>query len=88
MPSVTSRTFKSGNSEAVRLPKGLGFGVGTEVRIERDGDRVVLTEAPPSINGVREEMRRLVEDIRRITGPDGLPREQREVDWWPDRPGI
>ncbi|GGI73548.1 hypothetical protein GCM10007973_08030 [Polymorphobacter multimanifer] len=45
MTSVTVRTFKSGNSEAIRLPKGFGFGIGTEVWIERDGKRVVLTRA-------------------------------------------
>ena len=35
-----SRTFKSGNSEAVRLPKGLGFGIGREVTAEPLGDGV------------------------------------------------
>jgi antitoxin VapB len=39
-----TRTFKSGNSEAVRLPKGMGFGIGTEVRVERDeAGRLILT---------------------------------------------
>ncbi|BAK67055.1 hypothetical protein SLG_23800 [Sphingobium sp. SYK-6] len=31
------RTFKSGNSVALRLPKGLGVPEGTEVRILREG---------------------------------------------------
>lgn len=35
-----SKTFKSGNSEAVRLPKGLGFGIGREVTAEPLGDGV------------------------------------------------
>jgi antitoxin VapB len=33
-----SRTFKSGNSEAVRLPKDVAFGDGVELIIVRSGD--------------------------------------------------
>ena len=43
------RTFKSGNSVALRLPKGLGVPEGTEVRMVREGHmsfRVELVEAP------------------------------------------
>jgi antitoxin VapB len=87
MNAHATRTFQSGNSEAVRLPKGLGFGIGTEVRIERDGNRLVLTPVDDP-EAVRASMRQLVEDLRRITGPDGLPREERDVDWWPERPGL
>ena len=36
-----TRTFKRGHSEAVRLPKGMGFGIGVDVRVERDGNRIV-----------------------------------------------
>jgi antitoxin VapB len=32
----TGRTFKSGNSVALRLPKGLGVPEGTEVRMVRE----------------------------------------------------
>lgn len=37
-----SKTFRSGNSEAVRLPKGFGFGIGVDVEIVREDDRVVI----------------------------------------------
>ncbi len=43
------KTFKSGNSVALRLPKGLGVPEGTEVRMVRDGRmsfRVETVEAP------------------------------------------
>jgi antitoxin VapB len=43
------RTFKSGNSVALRLPKGLGFEEGTEVRMvkeDRMAFRVEPVEAP------------------------------------------
>jgi antitoxin VapB len=44
MPIVTSRTFKSGNSEAVRLPRDVAFGADVEVTIIRSGE--VLTVYP------------------------------------------
>lgn len=87
MNAHASRTFKSGNSEAIRLPKGLGFGIGTEVRIERDGARLIITPVEDP-EAVRAQMREMVEELRRITGPQGLPREERDVDWWPERPGL
>jgi len=87
MGATSARTFKSGNSEAVRLPKGLGFGIGTEVRIERDGNRLILTPVEDPV-AVRVEMQKLVEDLERIRGGVSLPREERDVDWWPERSGL
>ncbi|WP_448586030.1 antitoxin [Thermaurantiacus sp.] len=87
MNATSARTFKSGNSEAVRLPKGLGFGIGTEVRIERDGDRVILTP----VRSEAEQRRRflaMIAEMKAIVGDTPLPRQERETDWWPDRPGL
>jgi antitoxin VapB len=90
MNAHSSRTFKSGNSEAIRLPKGLGFGIGTEVRIERDGERIVLI--PVNSLEVQAEKRRrfsqMIEEMKAIQGDTVLPREERDTDWWPDRPGL
>ena len=83
---VTTRTFKSGNSEVVRLPKGLGFGIGTEVRIEREGDRVVLIAAKDA-EADKRELRRLLADLEAIGRPSG-PRQAREPFEFPDRPGL
>ena len=47
--AATSRTFRSGNSDAVRLPKEISFGPGVEVEIERKGDVVTLTPKRPSV---------------------------------------
>lgn len=47
--AVTSKTYRSGNSDAVRLPKEITFGPGVEVEIERNGDVVTLTRKRPSI---------------------------------------
>ena len=45
----TTRTFKSGNSVAVRLPKALGIKEGTEMRVREESGRYVLepVEAEP-----------------------------------------
>lgn len=90
MNAHSSRTFKSGNSEAIRLPKGLGFGIGTEVRIEREGDRLVVT--PVESDAAKAErlrrFRQMIDDMAAIRGGVELPREERDTDWWPDRPGL
>ncbi|MCU0881371.1 MAG: hypothetical protein MUF14_01750 [Hyphomonadaceae bacterium] len=42
MTAIKTRTFQSGNSQAVRLPKGLAYPMNTELLAERDGDVVTL----------------------------------------------
>jgi antitoxin VapB len=49
----TTRTFKSGNSIAVRLPKALGIPAGVEMRVREDQGRYLLepiAEAPKRID--------------------------------------
>lgn len=38
----TTKTFKSGNSIAVRLPKALGIEAGTEMRVREEHGKYVL----------------------------------------------
>lgn len=80
MIEVDSKTFRSGNSEAVRLPKEVAFGSDVEVTIRRVGD--VLTITPKN-----RTMAELVRRLREIgPPPDGVqPREPIE---FPDRPGL
>ncbi|MGZ8285550.1 MAG: hypothetical protein ACXW27_14605 [Allosphingosinicella sp.] len=81
-----TRTFKSGNSEAVRLPQGIGFGVGVAVRVERDGDRVVIF---PARNPEEEKARllALLADLEAIgSPPDGV--QEREPFEFPERPRL
>jgi antitoxin VapB len=42
MPVVRTRTFRSGNSEAVRLPKGIAFGRDVELVLVRSGEVVTM----------------------------------------------
>lgn len=83
---VRSRTFKSGNSEAVRLPKGLGFGVGTDVLVEREGERVVLTP----VSDPAAEKKRLLDMLARLQAigapADGV--QDRDPFEFPERPGL
>ena len=45
---TTAKVFKSGNSQAVRLPKEFRF-ASDEVEIFRRGDEVVLREKPQNL---------------------------------------
>jgi antitoxin VapB len=45
MGVVASKTFKSGNSIAVRLPKTIAFPADTPVTIERHGDTLTIRPA-------------------------------------------
>jgi len=85
MDMPQTRTFKSGNSEAVRLPQGIGFGVGVAVNVERDGDRVVITPA----SNPAEEKRKLHDLVEALQALDRSGEvEKREPIEFPDRPGL
>jgi antitoxin VapB len=83
-----ARTFKSGNSEAVRLPKGIGFGPGSQVRIEREGNRIVLTCIEGEADRWQRDATKLVDDLRRLRSREVVERDRRDPDWWPERPGL
>jgi virulence-associated protein VagC len=81
-----SRTFKSGNSVAVRLPAGFAIPAGAEVELAKSGDTVTikLTRDPAE---VRRRLRKLTADMEAIGAPpDGV--QKREPFDWPDRPGL
>jgi antitoxin VapB len=45
---VTTRTFKSGNSVALRLPKALGIPAGIEMQVRVERGRYVIEPLGPS----------------------------------------
>ncbi len=74
----TTRTFKSGNSVAVRLPKALGIEAGTEMRVREERGKYVLEPVKKTI------------DISGFAGkapwlkpltPEQRIMEPRELDW-------
>ena len=87
--AVETRTFKSGNSVAVRIPKELGFEAGTEVTIRRIGNRL---EIAPLLDPAQERqaLRDMLDEIRAIWEEAGGPPEpqRREPIEFPDRPGL
>ena len=78
MGTIT-KTFRAGNSEAVRLPKELGFGEGVEVELTREGDAVVIRRK--MLTG-----RELVEALDKLPKPKTI--QKREKIMFPKRPGL
>ena len=77
--TVISRTFRSGNSDAVRLPKEISFGPGVEVEIERKGD--VVTISPK-----RKSVKEMLAKLRSLPKPSMVGvREEVEI---PERSGL
>lgn len=72
---TTARVFKSGNSQAVRLPKAFRFD-SKEVEIFRRGDEVVLREKPRSLAPAFDLLASLPDDFERPAQP---PMEERDL---------
>lgn len=81
-----SKTFKSGNSVAVRLPKALDIAAGLDVIIEPNGRGAFSIKPSNDPEVIRAANRKMVEDMRRIGFPDQI--QEREPFEAPDRPGL
>ena len=75
-PNVMStRLFRSGNSQVVRIPKALAFeGVDLAVEIERRGEDLIVWPATQRLTGPGAAFRKLAPHFREFV------REQREQD--------
>lgn len=85
MGAHESKTFRSGNSIALRLPKALGVGPDERMLIEKDGD--VLTVRPvrdPAED--KRKLRALVETLRGLGRRGEI--EAREPIEFPERRGL
>ena len=85
MSAHETRTFKSGNSVALRLPKGLAIGPDEKMLIEQNGDVLTVRR----LKDPAEEKRKLlelVEALRALPRPQEV--ERREPIEFPDRPGL
>jgi antitoxin VapB len=74
-----TKPFKSGNSQAVRLPKGFAYPEGTELEMARDGDVVTLRPAKIS-------MKQMIEELRKLPKPPYI--EIRDTEEIPERTGL
>jgi len=69
MIELDGKTFKSGNSVALRLPKELGIAEGVEVTLRKVGDTLEITPKAKR----RITPAELVAELRKIGTPPGPP---------------
>lgn len=85
MGAHETKTFKSGNSVALRLPKGLGVEPGERMSIERNGDVLTVRRVNDKAEAKRK-LTELVEALRALPRPGEV--QKREPFEFPDRPGL
>ena len=71
-----ARVFKSGNSQAVRLPKEFRFDV-EQVEIFRRGDEVVLREHSASATSIFDALSALPQDLLEQGRKDTPPQKRK-----------
>jgi antitoxin VapB len=74
---TTAKVFRSGNSQAVRLPKEFRFKA-KEVEVFRRGDEVVLREKPANMARAYELIMSLPEDLLLAAAEDDGPPQERK----------
>jgi antitoxin VapB len=79
MTIFKTRTFRSGNSEAVRLPKEIAFGDNVELVVVRSGNVVTLYPATMSIA-------EMVAHLKAMPAPSTI--EERDTNEIPERPRL
>ena len=79
MTKASSRTFRSGNSQAVRLPRDVAFGDDVELTIVRSGDVLTIYPARPSLSG-------LLKQLEAMPKPTSI--EIRDEEPLAERPGL
>jgi antitoxin VapB len=79
MGIADSRTFRSGNSEAVRLPRDVAFGREVEVTIVRSGDVLTIYPSRPTLGD-------LVKRLADLPKPAQV--EVRDEEALPEPPGL
>lgn len=70
-----AKVFKSGNSQALRLPKEFQF-QGKEVEIFKKGDDVILREKPKNLKHAFELLASMPSDFFAEEREDSLPQER------------
>ncbi|MGI8508164.1 MAG: antitoxin [Gemmatimonadaceae bacterium] len=79
MPIARGRTFRSGNSEALRLPKDVAFGDNVELVMVRSGDVLTIY---PAANTIANMIARL----QTLPAPPSI--ESRDEEELPERSGL
>jgi antitoxin VapB len=79
MVIARTRTFRSGNSEALRLPREVAYGEDVELVIARSGDVITIYPARLTVPA-------MIDRLRSLPTPPSI--ESRDVEEIPDRPGL
>jgi antitoxin VapB len=74
-----SKTFRSGNSQAVRLPKEVAFGDDVDLVVVRSGDVVTLYPAQLSLTAMARQ-------LSALPAPPTI--ETRDVEEFPERTSL
>ncbi|MGN6498457.1 MAG: antitoxin [Tsuneonella sp.] len=82
---VNTKAFKSGNSVAVRLPKGFAIKSGDEVELQQQGD-VVTMRLKRDPQQEKERLRKLLDALEALGPP--IEVEKRVPIEFPNRPGL
>lgn len=75
---MTTRVFKSGNSQAVRIPKELQFDV-DEIEIFQRGEEIILRKKRDNLSDVLDLFAALPDDFM-AEGRGDLPPQERDFD--------
>ena len=76
--TTTAKIFKSGRSQAVRIPKEYRFDV-DEVFINKIGDTLILTPADKLADAFDQGIKMLSDDVLAEGLPDSLPSERPDL---------
>jgi antitoxin VapB len=79
MTIARSRTFRSGNSEAIRLPRDVAFGENVDLVIVRSGDVMTIYPAATTIPA-------MIARLRALPAPPNI--ELRDDEEIPERKGL
>ena len=79
MTVAKTRTFRSGNSEAIRLPKDVAFGEDLELVLVRSGDVLTVYPAATSIP-------EMIARLEALLVPPSI--EERDDEELPERAGL
>jgi antitoxin VapB len=79
MTVARTRTFRSGNSEAIRLPRDVAFGEDVELVIVRSGDVMTIYPAATSIP-------EMIARLHSLPAPPNI--ETRDDEEIPERSGL
>jgi antitoxin VapB len=85
MGVIEGKTFKSGNSVAVRLPKAVGIKAGVPIRILYQAGRVTISAIEDPAAG-KKRVADFIASLRMLPAPGEI--EMREPIEFPERPGL